>query len=177
MVLEELLSQKRTTILKRWFELIVETYPANVSIFLAQEHDRFLNPVGYTIALEIIALYDGLLKGLEAENLMSPLDKIVKIRAVQDFTPGEVVAFIFLLKKALREELENHLWKNQFSADLLEFESRIDELALLAMETYIQCREQIQEIKLNELRTEKDKVLDLLKRTDQTYLDRKKGQK
>jgi hypothetical protein len=176
MVLEELLSQQRTAILKRWFELIVDTYPADVSSFLAQEKDRFLNPVGYTISLEIIALYDGLLQGLEAKKLISPLDSIVKIRAVQDFTPAEVVAFVFLLKQALREQLENHLWKNQFSADLLEFESRIDELALLAMEVYIQSREKIQEIRVNELRTEKEKVLNLLRRTDQAYLDREKGE-
>lgn len=176
MVLEHLLSEKRAAILKRWFELIVDTYPADVSRFLAQEKDRFLNPVGYTISLEIIALYDGLFQGLETEKLTSPLENIVKIRAVQDFSSGEAVAFILSLKKALREELEDQLWKNQFSADLLAFESRIDELALLAMEIYTKYREKIQEIRLNELRAEKESVLNLLKRTDQGHLDREKEQ-
>ena len=174
MVLEHLLSEKRAAILRRWFELVIDTYPADVSKFLMQEKDRFLNPVGYTISLEIIALYDGLLQGLEAEKLTAPLDNIVKIRAVQDFSPREAVSFVLSLKKALREELGDQLWKNQFSADLLEFESKIDELALLAMEIYTKYREKIQEIRLKELKAEKESVLKLLKGTDQGDLDLEK---
>jgi hypothetical protein len=176
-VLEHLLSEKRTSILKRWFELIVDTYPADVSQFLMQEMDRFLNPVGFTISREIIALYDGLLQGQETEKLAGPLDNIVKIRAVQDFSPKEAVSFVLSLKKVLREELEDHLWKNQFSVDLLEFESKIDDLALLAMETYIKYREKIQEIKLKKQRAEKESVLKLNKMADQRTIDRERGRK
>ena len=64
MALEHLLSQKRAAILDRWLQLIIESYPADSSIFLKQEKDRFVNPVGYTISQEIASIY-GMHTGLE----------------------------------------------------------------------------------------------------------------
>lgn len=168
-VLEHLLSQKRAAILERWFKLILDTYPADSLRFFKQEKDRFANPVGYTISLEIEALYDELLRGMDSDKLSASLDNIIKIRSVQDFSPRQAIAFVFLLKKAVRGELEREIRKNQLFEELLKFESRIDELALLAVDIYMKCREKIYEIRVNEVKAERERVFKLLEKTFPTY--------
>ncbi len=166
MVLEHLLSQKRAAILERWFGLILDTYPADSSGFFKQEKDRFVNPVGYTISQETEALYDELLKEMNPATLYASLDNIIRIRSVQDFSPYQAIAFVFLLKKAVREELESEIRENQLFEELLKFESRIDELALLAADIYVRCREQIYEMRVNEVKAERERIFKLLERTN-----------
>ncbi len=168
MVLEHLLPQKRAAILERWFQLILETYPADTSRFLKQEKDRFINPVGYTISQEIEALYDELLQEMNSDKLAACLDNIIRIRAVQDFPPSQTIAFIFLLKKAIREELTSEIAENRVLEELLKFESKIDQLVLLALDIYMKCREKVFEIRVNEAKAERERVLKLLERTNLT---------
>ena len=155
MVLEHLLSQKRAAILERWFGLILDTYPDDSSRFFKQEKDRFINPVGYTISQEIEALYDELLRGMNPDKLAAPLNNIIRIRSVQDFSPSQTIAFVFLLKRAVRDELESELRESQVLKELSEFESRIDELALLAVDMFMECREKTYEIRINEIKAER----------------------
>jgi len=175
MVLERLLPQKRAAILKRWFQLILETYPADTSRFLKQEKDRFINPVGYTISQEIEALYDELLQRMNSDKLAACLDNIIRIRAVQDFSPSQTVAFIFLLKKAIREELTSEIKENRVFEELLEFEARIDKLVLLAFDIYMKCREKVFEIRVSEAKAERERVLKLLERTNLTMESQSEG--
>ena len=175
MVLERLLPQKRAAILERWFQLILETYPADTSGFLKQEKDRFINPVGYTISQEIETLYDELLQKMNSDKLAACLDNIIRIRAVQDFFPSQTVAFIFLLKKAIREELTSEIKENRVFKELLEFEARIDKLVLLAFDIYMKCREKVFEIRLNEAKAERERVLKLLERINLTMESQSEG--
>jgi len=168
MVLEHLLPQKRAAILERWFQLILETYPADTSRFLKQQKDRFINPVGYTISQEIEALYDELLQEMNPDKLAACLDNIIRIRAVQDFPPSQTIAFIFLLKKAIREELASEIAENRVLEELSKFESKIDKLVLLALDIYMKCREKVYEIRVNEAKAERERVLKLLDRTNLT---------
>jgi len=109
MKLEELLKQKASHIRKRWLNLIIETYPADSQRFLREQKDRFANPVGTTLSREVETLYHELLHGMDSEKVNSSLEEIVKIRAVQDFSPARAMTFIFLLKKVLREELAQEI--------------------------------------------------------------------
>ena len=175
MVLEHLLPQKRAAILERWFQLILETYPADTSRFLKQQKDRFINPVGYTISQEIEALYDELLQEMNSDKLAACLDNIIRIRAVQDFPPSQTIAFIFLLKKAIREELASEIAENRVLEELLKFESKIDKLVLLALDIYMKCREKVYEIRVNEAKAERERVLKLLDRTNLTMESQSEG--
>ena len=152
MKLESLLTQKKAAVLEKWRDLIVQTYPADASEFLKRDKDRFNNPVGYTIASGTEGIYDALLEGSTSNVLSSTVDSIIKIRAVQDFSPSQAVAFVFLLKKAIREQLAAEMRENGLSRQLLAFESKIDELALLTFDSYMRCREKIHDIRVNEIR-------------------------
>ena len=120
MSVQNLLSQKKPAILKRWFQLIMKTYPADTSVFLKQEKNRFTNPVGHTISQEIATLYEGLLEDASIDRLSASLENILKIRSIQNFSPGEAANFVFLLKKAVREELTGKTINGQDIDDLLQ---------------------------------------------------------
>ena len=175
MTLEYLLSQKRAPILDRWLQLILETYHADTSQFLKQEKDRFVNPVGYTISQEIEILYDELLHGMDFGKLSTSLANIIRIRSVQDFYPSQAIAFVLLLKKAIREELEKEIRENQLFEELLRFESRVDELALLAFDIYTKCRDKVYEIRVNEIKAEREGAFKLLERAN--IMHKKQGLK
>ena len=77
---------------------------------------------------------------------------MIRVRALQNFTPSQALAFIFLLKNVIREELAPELKDGQFSQELREVESRIDGMALLGFDAYTQRREKLYEIRVTEVR-------------------------
>ncbi len=159
MSLKSLLIQKKSGIVKKWFNNIADSYDPETSKFLKSKRNRFANPVGSTISREMDALFDELHGRAEQEKIAVCLDRIIKIRAVQDFTPSEAIQFIFSLKQVIREELRNEIQDEQISRDLLKLESQIDDLALLAFDIYMSCREKIFRIKENEYRSNKLMIL------------------
>jgi hypothetical protein len=163
MTLKTLLTQNKNSIVQRWFNLIADTYPTGVSGFL-KDSDRFNNPVGYTISQEINSLYDELLHGrADSDKAAASLDNIIKIRAVQDFSPQDAVSFVFLLKKAVTDELGSEIEKKQSFGEWLDFEPGIDKLASIAFDKYVKCREKICELRVNEVKADREIAFRLLR--------------
>lgn len=152
MRLNDLLAQRKASIVKKWFAMVIETYPADTAQFLKSQQDPFANPVGRTIVRSLEAVFDELLGGMDCETLASFLDPIIRIRAVQNFSPSQAIGFIFFLKNAVRENLTSEIAENKIAAELPVLESRIDELCLFAFNLYMRCREKIYDLKANELR-------------------------
>jgi len=153
MELKSLLREKRSNILKRWIHLILDTYPAESTLFFRSQKNRFANPVGHIITQGVEGLFEEILQGgdLDPDKVSTFLDNIIRVRAIQDFTPSQAVSFIFLLKKVLREELDKEIQENNIAEELLLVESRIDDLALLSFDIFMKCREKIYELKAMEL--------------------------
>jgi hypothetical protein len=150
MQLATLLSQKKAAILGQWLSMIYESYPPETAIFLRQEKNRFDNPAGYRISEGLEGLYGVLTQEMERDQIMTCLDEIIRIRALQNFTPSQALAFIFLLKNVIRRELAAEIQTENLAAELLDLESRIDGLALLGFDVYTKRREKIYEIKADE---------------------------
>lgn len=153
MKLEKILKQKQADIVKNWFESVVDTYPPDSAKFLKKQKDTFLNPVGNTTLESLEGLFDELLKGKEMDHgaMMSFIDPIVRIRAIQPiFSPSQAVAFVFLLKKVIRKSLKKELSQDRVLSELLLFESKVDNLSLLAFDKYMECREKIYQLKATE---------------------------
>ena len=146
------LTEKKRAILGRWLDMIFESYPPETSIFLKKEKDRFDNPVGYRISEGLEGLYHALIQEMEREEVLNYLDEIIRIRALQKFSPSQALAFIFLLKTIIRQELGQEIRQENLEAEVLELESRIDGLALLGMDVYTQRREKLNEIKTDEMK-------------------------
>jgi hypothetical protein len=164
MVLESLLLQNKTNLLKRWLDLILETYPADTAALMRKDRNQFTNPVGSTISREIEVLFKQLCEGIQNGKRRASLDAILKIRSVQDFSPSKAVGFIFLLKRAIGETLKNEIYKESVMSEWLSFQSRIDALVLQAFDAYMDCREKICEIRVNQARTEKEMAFRMIER-------------
>ncbi len=161
MKLKALLNEKRSTILKRWFDLVLDTYPAETSLLLKNKKDRFANPVGSIIFEGIENIFDEILQGINPERVSPFLDNIIRVRAVQDFLPSQATSFIFLLKDVIRQELSKEIRHDGIAEELFELESQIDNLAKLSFDIYMNCREKIYELKAMELNNQ---TYSLLKR-------------
>jgi hypothetical protein len=120
---------------------------------MKKQKDPFLNPVGNTIAQCLDGLFHEIIHGMESDKVYSYLNDIIRIKAVQDFTPSQAVSFLPLLKKVVRDELGSDIQRQHFSEELAAFESQIDNLALLSFDIYMKCREKIFELRVNEIKT------------------------
>ena len=151
MPMRNLLTQKRTAILNKWFERVMETYPMEVQGVFRQQSDPFSNPVGSTIFHGLEGLYHELLgRAADYGKVRSSLDGIIRIRAIQEFSPSRAVVFLPLLKGVLKEEIGEEVRQNRLYAEWLELESRIDEFLLLAFDIYMECREKVFQLKTEE---------------------------
>ncbi len=142
------LANRRDSLVKKWFDGIVQAYPESTTRFLAQEKDPFRNPVGHTLKESLSVLFDKLIQPKNLTSLTPELNDIVKMRAVQDFTAGQAVAFPFLLKKILRKECAADI--SRCPDEFVDLEARIDEMAVLAFDLFMASRERLFEIKYNE---------------------------
>jgi hypothetical protein len=163
MELATLLEQNREIVLGKWFDRISRTYPEVTSEFLAKQKDQFRNPVGHAISRSIGPIFDQVISAMDADEILHALDGVIRIRSVQDFTPSEAVAFIFELKAVIRDVMDPQIREPEKWDDLVELESRIDRVALLAFEKYTECREKLHEIRNNEI---KSRALKLLERVN-----------
>jgi len=150
------LKEKCAAIVERWKALALAIYPERGANFMGGERDRFQNPVGHLMSEGLGSLYDGLLAGAPAEEMQGALDGIVRVRAVQDLPASEAVGFVFLLKGAIRDVL------GAADADLSELHDRIDRLALQAFDLFVQCREQIYDLRVREIRGRTSTLLERL---------------
>ncbi|MFB3915578.1 MAG: RsbRD N-terminal domain-containing protein [Terriglobales bacterium] len=132
--------QHTDVIVEEWFRRTLESYPSGTAQLMDAEKDPFRNPVGHTLRENLSVLAQQVLRGLDFDQAMAALDAIVRIRAVQDFTASQAVGFVF----ALRDILRAH---GQHDPVL---DGRIDRLALMAFDAYMQCCEQIAIIRANE---------------------------
>ncbi len=148
----ESLNDQRAAIVERWKALALAVYPERTARFIVREPDRFRNPVGHSVGESLEVLFDGILGDAPAEEMHPALDGILRLRAVQDLSPSAAVGFVFLLKQAIREELSGNGADPASEADLAELFGRIDRLALQAFDLFIQCREQIYDLRLREIR-------------------------
>ena len=149
---KDLLEKKKSELASKWFDAILTTYPSDPFNTLKTNKDRFENPIGSTLSHGTIDLVDVLIAEKDFSEGASFLDDMIRVRAVQDFTPSKAMNFIFMLKGIVREELGKEIRQNQIYEELLKFESKIDDLALFAFDIYSGCREQLNEIKTEELK-------------------------
>jgi hypothetical protein len=151
-MMENFLSDKRNAILKRWTDLIFDAYPGDSADFFKSEKDKFRNPVGTTILQETSCLYDQLLGDMELNTVKASLDKIIRIRSVQEFSASQAIGFVLLLKNAVESELSGDNNVSEIQNQIREFYFKIDRLVLYAFDIYMDCREKINRIRIDEVK-------------------------
>ena len=152
MELVKQLAQKKSAIIKVWFEKVINTYPIDTAQFLKNQKDPFANPVGQNSLQSLQDIFDLALGDFDPKTARHLIDPIIRIRAIQDFTPSQAVGFIFDLKSIIRETVSEDAKDSQNLKAFHALDRRIDQLSLLAFDVYMQCREKILDLKANEMR-------------------------
>ena len=164
--LRRLLREKKGAIGRRWLEDTLASYAPETGAFLGRGKDRFANPVGHTLSAGTKGVFESLLEGMDPAGICRHLDEMIRIRAIQDFTPSQAVSFVFLLKQAVRAELGNEAGNSRLMAELEEFDARVDQIALLAFDIFVRCREQVYELRVNEVKRSVKAITEMFNRRD-----------
>lgn len=151
MNLVEALKNKKKQILSTWVDRTLDSYAS--SGFFKRSKDKFANPVGVNIREGLTALFDRLLGKAPAEEYLEPLDQVIRIRAVQEFTPAQAVAPILELKWVVRQILSADKDTRHLLSELDAFDCDIDRAALAAFDIYTACREQLYQNRIRELKS------------------------
>jgi hypothetical protein len=130
------------SILDRWIAQAIQSYPAAMHSRLRSEDDPFRNPVGHALKENLAALLRELFGEMNQTAIVSALDELIRIRAVQDFSPADALRFIFDVRPIVRD-----LTGKKDEA----LQIRIDTLALAAFDFYMNCREQIFALRAKEI--------------------------
>ena len=151
-MLDRDIAEHQDEILKRWIEHTIEDYPEETAKFLRSKTDRFANPVGAGLREGLAELLDGIIRGVEPEELSSALDRVIRVRAVQEFAPSAAVSFVFDLKDRLCEVVGETSAVAPGRFDLID--KRIERLGMCAFDVYMSCREQMWSIRAQEIRNQ-----------------------
>jgi RsbT co-antagonist protein rsbRD N-terminal domain len=152
-MIKELLINKKSSIIDSWVKSIVETYPLEASKFLRLQKNRFANPIGYAISDSAEKIFDEIVNDNNIDKIISSLNDLIRIRAVQDFSPSKAAGFIFPLKKFVRDEIGQEITSGNNLKEFMDLESRIDSVALTAFDLYMEAREKVFQIRVNELKS------------------------
>ena len=151
-MLQELLIRKKSAIVDKWVKIFLGYYPAQSLKFLTSQKDRFANPIGYTISSSVGAIFDELIGDSESGMTEALLKDVIRIRAVQEFAPSQAVRFVFDLKGVIRNEIRKEIDWIACHDELEVLESRIDNLVLIAFDSYMESRERLFRIRINEVK-------------------------
>lgn len=151
MKLFEVLKNKKKEILSIWVDRTLDSYTS--SGFFKRAADRFANPVGANIREGLGKLYDLLLNKVDQQEMAKPLDQVIRIRAVQEFTPAQAVAPILELKWVVKQVLSSDKKTRHLLPELDSFDCDVDRAALAAFDIYVECREQLYKNRVNELKS------------------------
>ena len=148
----ELLKERTDTIIERWVEVVLSSYPSEAAALFQKEKDPFANPIGGTVRRGTQGIFQAILNGMDPEELRSHLDEIVRVRAVQDFAPSQALSFVFSLRSIVREVIPELEADPRFHREVAELDAKIDRVALTAFDVYVESREEVSQLRINEVK-------------------------
>ncbi len=162
----------RTELLEEWLAAVLGGYPPEAARQMTRDRDPFRNPSGHLLRQNLAVLLEAVLREKGHPDAARALEDLVRLRAVQDFTASQAVAFLLPLKPILAKAIAvGHpavseivsppaLGRASSAATACRsrdrcgtvYDDRIDQLVLLASDLYVNCREKMHELRANEAR-------------------------
>jgi len=150
----KILKSSKTSILEKWFEITINTYPKETAIILNKSKNKFDNPVGTATHESLESVIEILCENMNQpgdvdinkESIEQALDSVIRIRAVQNFSASEAVGFVFELKNIVQDTIGKDI--EPLSAR--SFDRKVDQIALASFNRFLKCRESIFLLKATE---------------------------
>ncbi len=106
MNIQEIFRSQKNDVVRLWTEAVYSTYPFETTGFLRTKRDPFGNPVAHMTREAAGTLYDAVAgEEVEIDTVKAALERFVKLRAVQTFTPSQGLGVFYLMKPLLRERI------------------------------------------------------------------------
>ncbi len=150
MTLKDLVIEKRTIILQRWLDRLLEAYPPDSQRFFRGNKSPYSNPVGFTLRKGMEGIIDQVLQPLSEEDARAILEPVMKVRAVENLPPSRGIDFILALREVLSKIVRQENKKDLLGQEWRDLNSRISRLALLGMNLYSECREKVNQLRIKE---------------------------
>ncbi len=138
-------------IIDSWVEYTLSTYIS--SNFFKKERDQFANPVGGSVRRSLTALLPLLSRGADVKECRPVIEELMAVRAVQDFSPSQAVAPLNAVKHITREVFGADKERSHLVSGLYDFEFAVDLAVLAAFDCYMEHRERLYQVRINEIRS------------------------
>ena len=163
----DLLEARLDTIVERWGDAVLSAYPPDSAALFRAQQDPFANPLGHSVRKGTYGVLRAMVNDMDREELQSHLDEIIRIRAVQQLTPAEALAFVFSLRSIVRDVVPEAEADPRHRGDLAEMDRKIDEVALSAFEIYAARREEVSELRIKEVKRQVSWVMGKMNQQDE----------
>jgi len=155
--LVQLVREKKTKIMGRWFQVMLDAYPQQSRFLIGKDSDHFANPIGYTLNEALEEIFAVLAEEKPLADIQLALERLVKLRAVQDTSAQEQqgenpLAFLLALKKIVREFCGAYQPGFTATGELLALEDRMDQVLLQALAIFSHSKEKLLELQVSEMR-------------------------
>ena len=156
--MKSLIEQNKEWILKKWLNRRLALFSKQKHSLISTQMDQFQNPIRYEIFEGLKVILDNF--ETKGEKFTESLDQISRVLAIQDFPPSRAMSLFYELKEIIQERAK----KTGVSfghKEWVEFNSRVEKMTLEAFDSYIDHREKIYQLKVDE---SKNKAFMLLKK-------------
>ena len=162
----DLLRERADAIVDRWIGVVLSSYPPDAAVLFRKQQDPFANPIGQSVREGTRGILLAILDGMDPEALRSHLDRILRVRAVQDMAPSQALSFVFALRSVIREVIPELEADPSLRREIVDLEDRIDRLALAAFDVYAQRREEVGQLRVNEVKRQVAWVFEKMNQRD-----------
>lgn len=142
---------KKNEMLAEWLDRTLDGYAAPG--FFKQARDGFANPVGSNTREALERLWNLLTQDEDPVEFRGALDQLLRIRAVQEFSPSQAVAPVLEIKWVVRRMLARDKAGTALRQELDIFDLRVERAALAAFDVYAACREALYQVRLDEYKS------------------------
>lgn len=155
MLIKDLLEEKKTELLAQWEDHVLSNYEPDTFAIFKGKQDQFANPVGHKVRVGLAELYDVICDESDREIETPVLGQLIKLRAVLDEPASQTVSFLFKFKELVRRQWQKG--KIEIPIDhWLEFDARVDAVALAVFDIFMASREQLYQVRLKDIKASRD---------------------
>lgn len=145
-------NQKKPQILSKWKSAALTSFANHDGLKGRKPQGRFSDPIDYVVEKSTGDIFECLIKPENNVNLHDSLQEICRLIAIQENSPSEALNFIFELKQIIRDELQTEIDLDHWAMEIWNLDKYIDQIGLLAFNIYSDCRAQIYELRIDEIK-------------------------
>jgi len=165
-LLGDLLRERMDTVIERWVGEVPSSYHSDAAVLFQRQQDPFSNPIGQSVREGTRGIVQAILRGMDPDDLRSHLDRIVRIRAVQDLAPSQALSFVFALRSILRAVVPEAEADPRLRQEMARLDGEIDRVALAAFDIYAERREEVGRLRVNEVKRQVAWVFEKMNQRD-----------